>query len=135
MDHVFNGTFYADRKGIEWVPEGEQFLPSLPPILPAFSILTFLFLVSAAGDGVFSLQEDNLIKLVDLKTNKTTTLLDVSDIRDSNGRQMWMVDWKLSPDMKRVLVKTDYKKVRCAFFNRYFCFSRGLIVPLSSLTN
>jgi dipeptidyl aminopeptidase B len=72
-------------------------------------------LVSVAGDGVFSLQEDNLIKLVDLKTNKTTTLLDVSDIRDSNGRQMWMVDWKLSPDMKRVLVKTDYKKVRCAF--------------------
>jgi dipeptidyl aminopeptidase len=23
MDHVFNGTFNADKKGLRWVPEGK----------------------------------------------------------------------------------------------------------------
>lgn len=56
MDHVFNGTFSADRGGIEWVKE--------------------------AGDGVFSRLEGGKIKLVDLKSNTTRELLSTMDIKD-----------------------------------------------------
>lgn len=35
-----------------------------------------------AGDGVYSLLEDNHIKLVDLKTNKTTVVVSLHDLTD-----------------------------------------------------
>jgi hypothetical protein len=35
-----------------------------------------------AGDGVFSIEEDGALKLVDLKTNKTTVLVKKSDVQD-----------------------------------------------------
>ena len=61
MDHVFNGTFGSTRRDVHWVPE--------------------------AGDGVFSVLDydasgDTVINLVDLKTNKTTVLLNSVDVRE-----------------------------------------------------
>ena len=35
-----------------------------------------------AGDGVFSLMENNYIKLVDLKTSKTTNVVSLYDVTD-----------------------------------------------------
>ena len=70
--------------------------------------------VPAAGDGVFSVQEEGFIKLVDLKNNKTTTnLVNMLDVKREDGEPItdW-ADWQLSADMKYILVKTDYVKVR-----------------------
>ncbi|KAF8815432.1 hypothetical protein BYT27DRAFT_7194435 [Phlegmacium glaucopus] len=84
MDNIFNGTFTPSAAQVNWVAE--------------------------AGDGVFSLSENGLIKLVDLKTNKTTNLVSWGDITDEHGRPLAIYDWKLSPDMKYLLVKSDYQK-------------------------
>ncbi|KAJ7598829.1 dipeptidyl aminopeptidase [Mycena floridula] len=95
MDHIFNGTFAVQRRSLEWVPE--------------------------AGDGVFSISEQGYIKLVDLKTNKTSNMLAVRDVKDELGRPLKISKWKLSPDMKYVLVKTDYKKQwRHSAFGNYY---------------
>ncbi|KAL1706994.1 dipeptidyl peptidase IV N-terminal region-domain-containing protein [Schizophyllum commune] len=86
MDHVFNGTFSAETRDLHWVKE--------------------------AGDGVFSVQEDGYIKLVDLKNNKTmTNLVNMLDVKREDGEPItdW-ADWQLSADMKYILVKTDYVK-------------------------
>ncbi|OAX34903.1 hypothetical protein K503DRAFT_774059 [Rhizopogon vinicolor AM-OR11-026] len=56
LDHIFNGTFSALREGVHWVPE--------------------------AGDGVFSIFQNGQIQLVDLKSNKTTDLVSMVDIKD-----------------------------------------------------
>ncbi|KAF8515924.1 dipeptidyl aminopeptidase [Gautieria morchelliformis] len=95
MDHVFNGTFGVERKSLNWVPE--------------------------AGDGVFSINDNGVIKLIDLNTNTTTELLKYSDVRDTSGRILAWNEWKLSPDMNYVLVKTDYKKQwRWSSFGNYY---------------
>ncbi|KAL1739557.1 dipeptidyl peptidase IV N-terminal region-domain-containing protein, partial [Schizophyllum fasciatum] len=86
MDHVFNGTFAVETKDLHWVKE--------------------------AGDGVFSVQEDGYIKLVDLKNNKTmTNLVSMLDVKREDGEPItnW-ADWQLSADMKHILVKTDHVK-------------------------
>ncbi len=81
-----------------------------------------------AGDGVFSRLEGSYIKLIDLKSNNTTNLISVLDVKDVNidflckymglnrllqeeGRQLPIYDWKLSDDMKHVLIKGSHKKV------------------------
>ncbi|KAF7322541.1 hypothetical protein HMN09_00032600 [Mycena chlorophos] len=95
MDHVFNGTFSPDRKSVDWVPE--------------------------AGDGVFSIYEGGYIKLVDLKTNTTKDLVNTFDIKSPDGRTLSWADWTLSPDMKYILVKADYKKLwRWSSFGNYY---------------
>ncbi|KAJ6624869.1 dipeptidyl peptidase IV N-terminal region-domain-containing protein [Mycena sp. CBHHK59/15] len=95
MDHVFNGTFTADRRSLSWVPE--------------------------AGDGVFSIWEDGYIKLVDLKTNTTTNLVYTFDVKDPNGFPVTWASWKLSPDMQYILVKSDHKKLwRWSSFGNYY---------------
>ncbi|KAK1233376.1 Dipeptidyl peptidase 4 [Marasmius sp. AFHP31] len=85
MDHIFNGTFYPQRNSVEWVPE--------------------------AGDGVFSINEGGLIKLVDLKTNETRNLVDMRDVKDEHGNGLMISGWQLSPDMKYILIKADHVKV------------------------
>ena len=63
---------------------------------------------------VVSVQEEGFIKLVDLKNNKTTTnLVNMLDVKREDGEPItdW-ADWQLSADMKYILVKTDYVKVR-----------------------
>ncbi|KAJ3797465.1 dipeptidyl aminopeptidase [Lentinula aff. detonsa] len=97
MDHIFNGTFAAERSSIAWVSE--------------------------AGDGVFSVStQDGYIELVDLKTNTTSNLVKKDDVKDEYGKplQHWGV-WQLSPDMRYLLVKADYKKQwRWSSFGNYY---------------
>jgi len=81
-----------------------------------------------AGDGVFSQLDGTHIKLIDLKSDDTTNLISVSDVKDvsvdclcrhmdserllqAEGRQLPIFDWKLSDDMKHVLIKGSHKKV------------------------
>ncbi|KAJ7746743.1 dipeptidyl aminopeptidase [Mycena maculata] len=95
MDHVFNGTFNADRRSLSWVPE--------------------------AGDGVFSIFEGGYIKLVDLETNTTTELVYTFDVKTPVGLPVSWASWKLSPDMKYILVKSDHKKLwRWSSFGNYY---------------
>ncbi|KAF9558339.1 dipeptidyl aminopeptidase [Agrocybe pediades] len=95
MDHIFNGTFWPRRPDLNWVAE--------------------------AGDGVFSLSTEGYIKLVDLKSNKTTNLLRTDDVRDEHGNPLYIAEWKLSDDMKYLLVKTDYvKQWRWSSYGNYY---------------
>ncbi|KAJ7643291.1 dipeptidyl aminopeptidase [Mycena polygramma] len=95
MDHVYNGTFTVDRRSLAWVPE--------------------------AGDGVFSISEDGYIKLVDLKTNTTKDLVYTFDVKSANGLPLSWASWKLSPDMKYILVKSDHQKLwRWSSFGNYY---------------
>ncbi|KAF8840395.1 hypothetical protein BDN67DRAFT_951704 [Paxillus ammoniavirescens] len=95
LDHVFNGTFTAHSQSLHWVPE--------------------------AGDGVFSTFQNGQIQLVDLKTNTTTSLVSFADIKDENGNIVHWTDWKLSPDMKYILVKADHlKQWRHSSFGNYY---------------
>ena len=77
MDHLFNHTFDAKRTSLSWVPEGM--------CAHTFALvtveLTGLHLIQA-GDGVFSVYQDGFIKLVSLKSNTTTDLARISDLRD-----------------------------------------------------
>ncbi|KAJ7156898.1 dipeptidyl aminopeptidase [Mycena crocata] len=95
MDHVFNGTFSPNRRDLAWVPE--------------------------AGDGVFSVFEEGYIKLVDLKTNTTKKLVYTFDVKNMKNAPFPWASWKLSPDMKYILVKTDHKKLwRWSSFGNYY---------------
>ncbi|KAI5120961.1 hypothetical protein M0805_001665 [Coniferiporia weirii] len=97
MDHVFNGTFSAQRSSLRWVPE--------------------------AGDGVYADMDGlrGVITLVDLKSNSTRDLVSLKDIKNERGTLLFPVEWKLSPDMKYILIKTDYKKQwRHSSFGNYY---------------
>ncbi|KAI5995630.1 dipeptidyl aminopeptidase [Pisolithus albus] len=95
LDHIFNGTFRASLQSVHWVPE--------------------------AGDGVFSMMENGRIVLVDLKTNETKPLISTADVKDENGNQLNWTEWKLSPDMRYILVKADkVKQWRHSSFGNYY---------------
>ncbi|KAF9038656.1 dipeptidyl peptidase IV N-terminal region-domain-containing protein [Panaeolus papilionaceus] len=95
IDHVFNGTFAAHSVGLNWIPE--------------------------AGDGVYSVSEDGIIKLVDLKSNTTRNLVQQADVKDEHGFPIYLWDWKLSDDMKFLLVKSGYRKQwRWSSFGNYY---------------
>ncbi|KAG8898892.1 hypothetical protein FRC01_010730, partial [Tulasnella sp. 417] len=84
MDHVFNGTFYVERTSLDWVAE--------------------------AGDGIFSTRENGDIVLRDLRTNTSRVLVERANVRDEHGTPLYWTSWKLSADMKYLLIKTDEKK-------------------------
>ncbi|KAG1771459.1 dipeptidyl aminopeptidase [Suillus occidentalis] len=95
LDHIFNGTFTAIWESVDWVPE--------------------------AGDGVFSIFHNGQIQLVDLKSNTTTDLVSIMDIKDDEGNTIHWREWKLSPDMTYILVKADYlKQWRHSSFGNYY---------------
>ncbi|PCH36456.1 dipeptidyl aminopeptidase [Wolfiporia cocos MD-104 SS10] len=95
MDHVFNGTFYARRESVMWVPE--------------------------AGDGVFATPKDGYITLVDLKNNSTRNLVAFADLKDEHGRRLIQSSWKLSPDMRYMLLKADTVKLwRHSSYGNYY---------------
>jgi dipeptidyl aminopeptidase len=102
MDHVFNGTFSAKQEQITWVPEGMCTFLSRRKRIDRSPV---------AGDGVFSIQQNGEVKLVDLKANSTRTLVSQRDVHGEHGREFFWSRWKLSPDMRYMLVKTDYRKV------------------------
>ncbi|KAK0202348.1 dipeptidyl aminopeptidase [Desarmillaria ectypa] len=100
MDHVFNGTFLAVERRLAWVGE--------------------------AGDGVFSVVEEEEIRLVDLGRNETRVLVRLEDVKDEDGGQLSFWDWKLSPDMEYLLFKTDiHKQWRWSSFGNYYVHSIG----------
>ncbi|KAI0765616.1 dipeptidyl aminopeptidase [Trametes elegans] len=112
LDHIFNGTFSVHSRSILWVPE--------------------------AGDGVFATVEGAAVSLVDLKSNSTKQLVSLTDVKDENGRPLAWADWKLSSDMKYVLVKADYKKQwRHSSFGNYYIheFATKRTWPLIPPTN
>ncbi|KAG6381795.1 dipeptidyl aminopeptidase [Boletus reticuloceps] len=112
LDHIFNGTFSKHVQALHWVPE--------------------------AGDGVFSTRQNEQIQLVDLKTNTTTSLVSFADIRDENGQVIYSTSWKLSPDMKYILVKANHhKQWRYSSFGNYYVHSLETKVtfPLLPPTN
>ncbi|KAG8908597.1 hypothetical protein FRB99_004885 [Tulasnella sp. 403] len=111
MDHVFNGTFSVDRHSVNWVPE--------------------------AGDGIFSTTEDGNIVLRDLKTNSSRVLVERKDAKDEHGMPLAWDSWKLSADMKYLLIKTDRKKQwRHSSFGNYYIYSldSGATIPLTPAT-
>ena len=85
---------------------------------------------STAGDGVYAVIEGSTISLHDLKTNTTRDLVSLVDIRDvgilpqnsashpetdrlqERGSPLTWTEWKLSKDMKYLMVKANWKKVR-----------------------
>lgn len=76
LDHIFNGTFYAYSKSLEWVSEGIWGLPTEG----GGSSWLFYFI---AGDGVFSSTDDEgNISLVDLRTNTSKILVERADVKD-----------------------------------------------------
>ncbi|KAG9042892.1 hypothetical protein FS837_010276 [Tulasnella sp. UAMH 9824] len=97
MDHIFNGTFYADRTSLDWVAE--------------------------AGDGIFSTRENGDIVLRDLRTNTSRVLVERADVRDEHGAPLYWTSWKLSADMKYLLIKTDERKQwRHSSFGNYYIY-------------
>lgn len=84
--------------------------------------------VVSAGDGVFATNQHGTIALVDLKSNTTTTLVALNDVRDvsckilllagtlkclsqESGAPLEWSSWELSSDMKYILIKSDNVKV------------------------
>jgi dipeptidyl aminopeptidase B len=76
MNHIFNDTFAVERTGLSWVPEG---VPR-PIILVVVELTVCSF--TQAGDGVFSRYQDGYIKLVNLNSNTSTNLVQLSDLKD-----------------------------------------------------
>ncbi|KAG6828503.1 hypothetical protein H0H92_007779 [Tricholoma furcatifolium] len=92
----------------------------------------------SAGDGVFSLFEGGDLKLVDLKSNTTKVLpgeLILCVIQEDGDILPWFT-WDLSPDMKYILFKANYRKQwRWSTFGNYYVHdieaktTRSLIPP------
>ena len=73
LDHIFNRTFSAHSKLLEWVPEGIWVLSPEASWLPYFT----------AGDGVFSSTDDEgNISLIDLRTNTSEILVKRANVKD-----------------------------------------------------
>ncbi|PSS03331.1 hypothetical protein PHLCEN_2v4005 [Hermanssonia centrifuga] len=110
MDHIFNGTFSAHSNYVRWIPE--------------------------AGDGVFATSQHGHIALVDLKSNSTTNLVAMADVKDGEGNALSWEGWELSSDMKYMLIKSDYlKQWRHSSFGNYYVHdltlhtTRPLVTP------
>lgn len=86
LDHLMNGTFAERVKRVDWVKE--------------------------AGDGVYSTRTaEGHILLEDVARNRSqTVLVNATDVVDADGNQLWFQDWRLSADMKYILLKRDYRK-------------------------
>ncbi|OXG26368.1 dipeptidyl aminopeptidase [Cryptococcus neoformans Bt15] len=101
MDHVFNGTFNAYSKQVDWVKEAE--------------------------DGTFShINKEGNIVLNTVRNMTTDTLLvNASLVLDLEGNQLRWTGWALSADMQYVLFKTDHlKQWRHSSFGNYWIHRR-----------
>ncbi|GMK55819.1 hypothetical protein CspeluHIS016_0208750 [Cutaneotrichosporon spelunceum] len=98
MDHVFNGTFSPSRVQRNWVRE--------------------------AADGTYSSSDTdgNIILASATDPNNTSILVKAEDIVDPrSGEQLYWQSWRLSADMKYVLLTTDYvKQWRHSSHNNYW---------------
>lgn len=116
-------------------------------------MVVLISLLLLAGDGVFSVSDGAFISLVDLKSNTTTNLISTLDVKDvsnsihgtdsrrfsiypqESGKPLFIQEWKLSDDLKYLLVKTDYRKVssttrqlRREFITYYISNGDGLVI-------
>ncbi|KAE8542158.1 hypothetical protein D1P53_001641 [Cryptococcus gattii VGV] len=101
MDHVFNGTFNAYSKQIDWVKQAE--------------------------DGTFShIDKQGNIVLNTVRNMTTDTLLvNASLVLDLEGNQLHWTGWALSADMQYVLFKTDHlEQWRHSSFGNYWIHRR-----------
>ncbi|GAA5838075.1 hypothetical protein JCM9279_004119 [Rhodotorula babjevae] len=101
-DELANGTFWPEGVELEWVAE--------------------------AGDGVFSQRtDDGSIVLTDLSANSTRTLVNGSEIQDENGDKLAWSRFKLSADMRFLLLDSDWTKVW-----RHSTLANFYLYPLNS---
>ncbi|WWC64025.1 uncharacterized protein I303_106631 [Kwoniella dejecticola CBS 10117] len=111
MDHVFNGTFSAWSKDLDWVKE--------------------------AADGTFShFNKDNNIVLTDVHNmTEETLLVDSNKVLDLHGNKLHWQSWALSADMEYVLFKTDLvKQWRHSSFGNYWVHRRSDSVTFPVVT-
>ncbi|WVF65548.1 hypothetical protein IAT40_000276 [Kwoniella sp. CBS 6097] len=102
MDHVFNGTFNAYTKQLDWVKE--------------------------ADDGTFSHvnREGNIVLVTVNNMTDETVLVDSSKVLDLHGNKLHWQSWQLSADMEYVLFKTDHvKQWRHSSFGNYWVHRRS----------
>ncbi|WVQ85041.1 hypothetical protein IAT38_007205 [Cryptococcus sp. DSM 104549] len=102
MNHVFNGTFNAWVKQLDWVKE--------------------------ADDGTFSHvnNEGNIVLNTVQNMTLDTLLVDSSLVLDLKGDRLHWQSWSLSADMKYVLFKTDHvKQWRHSSFGNYWVHRRS----------
>ncbi|WWD06758.1 hypothetical protein V865_004853 [Kwoniella europaea PYCC6329] len=102
MDHVFNGTFNAWSKQLDWVKQ--------------------------AADGTFShINKDNNIVLADVHNmTEETVLVESSKVVDEHGNRLHWQSWWLSADMEYVLFKADHiKQWRHSSFGNYWVHRRS----------
>ncbi|WVQ93213.1 hypothetical protein IAU59_000277 [Kwoniella sp. CBS 9459] len=102
MDHIFNGTFNAFTKQLDWVKEAE--------------------------DGTFSHvnREGNIVLVTVHNMTDETVLVDSSKVLDLHGNKLHWQSWQLSADMEYVLFKTDHvKQWRHSSFGNYWVHRRS----------
>lgn len=125
IDHVANGTFAVDRKYLNWMAEG-------PPLRVGTCGKVADTHDRAAGDGVYSYYtSDGSIILEDVATETTRVLVKGEDILDvrwaladssapllggsshlqSDGEPLKWDGFKVSADLKYILLQVDYEKV------------------------
>ncbi|WVO24964.1 uncharacterized protein IAS62_006346 [Cryptococcus decagattii] len=102
MDHIFNGTFNAYSKQIDWVKQ--------------------------AQDGTFShidKQHNIVLSTVRNLTTDTRLLVNASLVLDLDGNKLDWTAWSLSADMQYVLFKTDHlNQWRHSSFANYWIHRR-----------
>ena len=96
VKQVFNGTFRANKRSIDWLAE--------------------------AGDGVYAYASpehdivlesfDNLSGLTSQASGNLTSrvLVRGEDVKGSDGSKLGWVDWSVSADMKFMIFKTEARK-------------------------
>ncbi|TYJ58321.1 hypothetical protein B9479_000866 [Cryptococcus floricola] len=102
MDHVFNGTFAAYSKQVDWVKEAE--------------------------DGTFSHinKEGNIVLNTVRNMTEDTLLVESSLVLDTEGNKLHWQSWALSADMEYVLFQTDHvKQWRHSSFGNYWVHRRS----------
>ncbi|KAK8844035.1 hypothetical protein IAR55_006829 [Kwoniella newhampshirensis] len=114
MDHIFNGTFNAYSKQLDWVKE--------------------------APDGTFShvSKEGNIVLNTVQNMTLDTVLVDSSHVQDGNGNKLQWQSWALSADMEYVLFKTNHiKQWRHSSFGNYWVYRRSdsVTFPVIAPTN
>lgn len=112
LDHLMNGTFAERVKRVDWVKE--------------------------AGDGVYSTRTpEGHVILEDIARNRSqTVLVNATEVIDADGNQLYFQDWRLSADMKYILLKRDYRKQwRHSSFGNFYVhrLEDGITFPLDEV--
>lgn len=97
MEHAFNGSLSYSFSGLHWI--------------------------KSAGDGVYAAKnhQSGSIQLTDLTNNSTRQLVDGADLKDASGHRLVYTDYRVSPDMRYMLLATQVRSQwRHSFFAQYY---------------